>query len=123
MNYLPRLNKNFRKEIGLTGKHTQLEGSISTRKFNTNIPQQNVENSITKFRPDIGMAIGASIHLEIEQFVNYGKNVFNKICPHPNPSTLAIIEALAQRNYIGIDAEYPVYFKCRYSERIIAKFN
>jgi hypothetical protein len=118
--YLPRRSKKNREPKVYAIGHTQIEGTASTKKIRVSPIKKTVENSIMTYSPDMGMKIGITIHTEIEQFVNFGMDIFKKVCPNPSPMTLAILEALGKRNWVGVVSEYPVYFKCRFSNEIIA---
>lgn len=73
------------------------------------------ENDVTKGTPDYGIRRGIAVHEELQHFVTLDTKNFSSLHPNPHPLTLCIISALAQRNYIGLWSEYPVYFKNKVS--------
>lgn len=120
MTFLPRRAKRKYGTEGQSLGKTQIKGTQSTQKIRTKIPKSTVENTISEYSPDIGMKIGSDIHNEIEKFIKHGADIFQKICPNPDPRTVAILLALGERKYIGSAAEYPVYFYEKDNDALIA---
>jgi hypothetical protein len=54
---------------------------------------------------------GSMIHKELESYLTIGPKLFKKVHPSPDPMTIAILEALGKEKYIGLCAEYPVWFE------------
>ena len=90
-------------------RHNQ-ETSVKTKyiKTKTNIdPEKSI---IVRSKQDAKLR-GSTIHKEIEDFVQFGPEIFSLTHPNPDPLTAKIAQSLKGMGFVGIFAEYPIWFR------------
>lgn len=69
------------------------------------------ENTIFVKSKQDAKARGSMIHKEIEDFVQLNPEIFSLVHPNPDPLTSMIAKSLKGMNFVGLLAEYPIWFR------------
>src|SRR6185369_2808335 len=83
--------------------------SIPDKSFPNTSTKSSSSSSSTNFR-EYGKKRGGFIHKELEDFVKYGYDFFKKVHDKAEPMTYCIMNALGEAGYVGLCAEYPIWF-------------